>query len=152
MNALPDGFERLEGLKSLHAANNSFTTIPQSVYKLTALEFLDFSDNSISTIPESITNLESLTTLMLVMNKLSELPDCICKMTQLRSLWVGNNRIQKLPRKFDQLKELDWGESHTSSLAIGGNPLVHPPIEICAKGVKEISQYFKKLDALENKK
>ena len=151
LDSLPAGFERLVKMKSLHVANNCFTTIPACVCKLTALEFMDFSDNSITVIPGNIMKLTNLTTLMLVMNRLTEIPDCMCDMTHLRSLWVGGNRIAKLPPNFGRLKYLDWGESHTSSLAVGGNPLVHPPVEICTKGVSAINVYFKRLEAFEGK-
>ena len=145
---LPDGFESLKKLRSLHAANNEFAQLPSSICKLKDLEFLDLSDNKLTALPTSISNMTGLHTLMLVINMLKELPDSICEMKELRSLWIGSNHIRKLPSNFSKLINLDWGQSHTSSFAIGGNPLIHPPVEVCCRGVAEIENYFKRLEAL----
>ena len=107
------------------------------------LEFLDLSDNYMSELPAEIRNLKKLEALLLFLNELKELPDGICELEELRTLWIGNNQITELPRKFGDLHELDWGTRHTPSTAVDGNPLIHPPIEICKRGIDHIAIFLK---------
>lgn len=61
----------------------------------------------------------------------------------LHMLWIGYNRIRHLPVAFHRLANLDWGvNGHTTSLAVDGNPLVDPPVDICRQGVIAISEYM----------
>ena len=93
-------------------------------------------------LPEQISQLENLQTLLLFINRLTKLPDSLCAMTELRCLWVGNNQIRALPKNFGHLVNLDWGHRYTSS-ALDGNPLIHPPLEICRMGPQAIDRYMK---------
>ena len=62
----------------------------------------------------------------------------------LRLLWLGYNRLQRLPSEFHRLVNLDWGlNGYTTSLAINGNPLDEPPIEVCRQGVEHIAKYVR---------
>ena len=47
-----------------------------------------------------------------------------------------------LPSNFGQLEQLDWSQRYTSS-ALDGNPLIHPPLEICRMGAQAIDRYLK---------
>lgn len=61
----------------------------------------------------------------------------------LHLLWVGYNRLRRLPLAFHRLANLDWGlNGHTSSLAIDGNPMVDPPVDVCKEGVLSIGEYM----------
>lgn len=95
----------------------------------------------LQTLPDQINQMENLQTLLLFINHLTKLPDSICEMTELRCLWVGNNYIRALPRNFGRLVNLDWGHRYTSS-ALNGNPLIHPPLEICRMGPQAIERYM----------
>ncbi|XP_046345995.1 leucine-rich repeat and death domain-containing protein 1-like [Haliotis rufescens] len=143
-SSLPSNFCNLKNLQSLHMANNDFKEFPLQLCKLENLEFLDISDNHISSLPEEIRDMKQLETLLLFINDLTKLPDIICTLTQLRCLWIGNNRIRQLPRDFGKLLKLDWGFRYTSS-ALDGNPLIHPPIEICRMGPDAIDRYMSSL-------
>ena len=93
-------------------------------------------------LPAQINRLENLQTLLLFINQLTKLPDSLCTMKELRCLWVGNNQIRALPKNFGHLVNLDWGHRYTSS-ALDGNPLIHPPLEICRMGPQAIDRYMK---------
>ncbi len=138
----PDGFGALKNLKSLHAANNKLVAFPGSICELTNLRFLDLCDNLLTTIPDEIRKLKNMETLMLFINRLTSLPDSICELTQLKSLWIGQNNIKKLPRDFGNLDQLDWGQRHTISTALDGNPLEDPHLEVCKRGPEKIAAYF----------
>ncbi|XP_064607052.1 uncharacterized protein LOC135471671 [Liolophura sinensis] len=146
LTSLPAGFADLENLTSLHIANNDFTEFPKEVCQLKNLQFLDLSDNHLVNLPEEIGELKQLVTLLLFYNDLTSLPDSLCSLTELTCLWVGNNRIQQLPRRFGNLRKLDWGVRYTSS-TLDGNPLIHPPIEICRMGPEAIEKYLSSVEA-----
>ncbi len=143
LTELPVQFRRLEKLKSLHLVNNRLRRFPRMICSLGNLEFLDVSDNRIAELPSDVRNLRRLGALLLFMNELEELPDAVCELEELRTLWIGNNSISELPSGFGRLQELDWGVRHTPSAALEGNPLVHPPLDVCRKGVAHIAMYFK---------
>ncbi|XP_064606776.1 uncharacterized protein LOC135471459 [Liolophura sinensis] len=141
LTSLPVGISELRKLASLHVANNDFRDFPLQVCKLENLEFLDFSDNQLISLPEEIGELKQLVTLLVCYNDLTSLPDTLCSLTELTCLWLGNNRIQQLPRRFGNLRKLDWGVRYTSS-TLEGNPLIHPPLEICRMGPEAIEKYL----------
>uniref|UniRef100_A0A8C5QFH7 Disease resistance R13L4/SHOC-2-like LRR domain-containing protein n=1 Tax=Leptobrachium leishanense TaxID=445787 RepID=A0A8C5QFH7_9ANUR len=141
LNVLPSELAQLENLQSLHLANNSFRDFPSVLCHCSNLRFLDLSDNKITTIPASIGRLGKLETFLLLFNRVRALPDEFCHLTTLRCLWLGHNRLRKLPSNFGNLSKLAWDESYCS-FNIEGNPLKHPPMEICRKGLKEIRGYF----------
>ena len=143
---LPENFGRLQSLESLHVSNNEFIVFPLQLCELENLRFLDMSDNDIVRLPPTINKLESLETLLLFHNVLTALPNEICDLKQLRTLWIGDNQITSLPRDFGELKYLDWGQGHTSSSALEGNPLITPPIDVCREGVMLIAQFFEIYD------
>ena len=147
LESLPDTFSSLKNMKSLHLANNAFEKFPVPIMELPNLIFLDLSDNKVEELPDNISKLKDLQTLILFLNNLSHLPDSICEMPNLRCLWLGNNNLKKLPRNFGNLRFLDWGQRHTQSTVIDGNPMSDPPIDICKKGVQAIAQYFQKANS-----
>ena len=142
LSRLPKNFERLKTLKSLHVANNYFTALPTCISLLKELRFVDFSDNRLFEITESIGKLPKLETLLVYNNCVGRLPNSLCGLSQLRTLWVGNNFLKRLPRNFGRLSQLDWGKGHTISATVDGNPLEHPPLDVCKLGVQAIGQYF----------
>ncbi|XP_076462118.1 uncharacterized protein LOC143294626 [Babylonia areolata] len=149
LSSLPAEFQNLQRLRSLHMANNQFQDLPVVLCAITSLEFLDMSDNQIKVVPEKISQLRNLQTLLLFINQLSKLPDSLCELPDLRCLWVGNNRLRALPRNFGRLHHLDWGHRYTSS-ALDGNPLVHPPLEVCRMGPEAVERYMTSMDRSSN--
>ncbi|KAK3585257.1 hypothetical protein CHS0354_006305 [Potamilus streckersoni] len=143
--SLPQEFCRLKNLKSLHLANNDFVHFPLPVCELKQIEFLDLSDNSLVVLPDQIGDLKNLHTLLLFINKIIKLPDSLCKLVEMRCLWLGKNQLRELPRKFGQLYRLDWVTRYTST-NLDGNPLIHPPIEVCRLGPAAIDRYFSGLE------
>jgi len=113
------------------------------LFELTSLRFLDLSDNQLCDLPESISKLGKLESLLVAFNQLERLPNSICSLTGLHMLWLGNNRLRALPNRFGQLCNLDWGQGHTSSSVIDGNPMERPPVDVCKKGVDAIAKYFR---------
>ena len=143
LSKLPLEFANLQSLTSLHVANNCFETFPAVVCSLKSLTFIDFSDNLLLTLPDSIGDLSALETMILFSNRLKELPDAIGKLTQLRCLWIGKNHLRKIPKSVENLLRLDWGQMHTWSSALDGNPLEQPPTDVCKRGVRAIAEYYK---------
>lgn len=146
IRSLPESFGNLRNLSSFHMSNNALEALPTTFHALSALRFLDLSNNRLLELPPEISHLFSLESLVLAYNRLRSLPDSICDVTGLRMLWIGFNRIDRLPIGFGNLRNLDWGtRGHTPSLALDGNPLVRPPIDVCRRGVRAIEAYFAKL-------
>lgn len=144
LSSLPPEFKNLKHLRSVHMANNQFQEFPPQLLNIQTLEFLDMSDNKLKVLPVQISQLKNLQSLLLFINELTKLPDSLCSMTELRCLWVGNNKLRALPRNFGQLVNLDWGHRYTSTI-LEGNPLIHPPLEICRMGPQAIDRYMKSL-------
>ena len=142
LTSFPGEFANLKKLTSLHAANNAFETFPRVVCELECLTFIDFCDNRIHEIPETISKLQKLESLLMYLNELTSLPDGVCELTELRTLWVGDNKLVRLPRNIGKLELLDWGNGHTISCVIDGNPLRHPPMSMCKQGILSIANYF----------
>ncbi|XP_056374625.1 leucine-rich repeat protein lrrA-like [Hyla sarda] len=138
---LPTELAKLQNLHSVHLANNQFVTFPIVLCQLLNLNFLDLSDNGIEMIPPSIQQLRRLNTFLLMLNFLTSLPEEFCSLTKLSCLWLGNNKLQELPKTFGNLVMLDWGHDYCSC-NIEGNPLRHPPVEVCNRGPKEIQEYL----------
>ncbi|XP_061467974.1 leucine-rich repeat protein SHOC-2-like [Rhineura floridana] len=141
LTSLPEEVESLQKLRSLHLANNSLAQLPAAICQLRNLVFLDVTDNHISTIPDTIHQLQKLETLLLLFNSLKHLPRGICSLKALRTLWLGHNNLKVLPSNFGQLVNLDWGSNYCSC-SFEGNPLEHPPPEVCSGGPAEIRGYF----------
>lgn len=139
---LPESFSTLQQLTSLHLANNMLSQFPKMLCDIATLEFIDLSDNKIGRIPPVIAQLEKLMTLLIFKNKIMEVPESIGDLSELRTFWIGENKIKRLPRQIANLKHLDWGESHTPSAALDGNPLVYPPLTICKQGPKALKDFF----------
>ncbi|KAJ6661442.1 hypothetical protein lerEdw1_014350 [Lerista edwardsae] len=142
--SLPPEIAGLQRLRSLHLANNSLAELPAALCRLSSLVFLDATDNRISTIPDAIRQLQNLETLLLLFNALERLPRGICSLRSLRTLWLGHNQLRALPLDFGQLLCLDWGSNYCSC-NFEGNPLEHPPPEVCSGGPAEIREYFASL-------
>lgn len=152
VRVLPEAFGKLRKLTSFHMSNNTLEKLPTTFHELVALRFLDLSSNRLQELPPEIGLLTGLESLVLAYNRLRQLPDSVCDMVGLHMLWIGFNRISRLPAGFGNLRNLDWGtRGHTQSLALDGNPLVSPPIEVCRQGVLAIEAYFAKLKAVKGR-
>ncbi|XP_040210619.1 malignant fibrous histiocytoma-amplified sequence 1 homolog [Rana temporaria] len=144
LQVLPAELAKLQNLQSLHLANNGFTVFPVVICQLLNLTFLDISDNQLEAIPPSINQLRKLQTFLLMINRIKFLPEEFCCLTKLSCLWLGNNELRELPVGFGDLIMLDWGYNYCS-YNLEGNPLHHPPIEVCSRGPKEMKEYFDSL-------
>ncbi|XP_074644010.1 uncharacterized protein LOC141900863 [Tubulanus polymorphus] len=144
LSELPNDMPRMRRLQSLHLANNDFKEFPIQICDIPRLEFFDISGNKIRSVPERISHLKHLESLILFDNKIERLPDGLCALIRLRLFWVGNNRIKYLPREFGKLKLLDWGWHYTST-TMDGNPLIHPPIDVCRQGPDAIEDYMQRM-------
>lgn len=139
--SLPLEIGDLQRLRSLHLANNSLVELPAAVCQLQSLVFLDASDNHIRTVPEAVQQLQKLETFLLLFNALEQLPRGICSLKSLSTFWLGHNKLRALPPNFGQLLKLDWGSNYCSC-NFEGNPLEHPPPEVCSGGPVKIREYF----------
>lgn len=147
LSSLPQEIGGLQSLQSLHLANNTLVELPAPLCQLTNLTFLDATDNHICTVPDGIRQLRKLETLLLLFNSLEQLPKGICSLKNLSTLWLGHNKLKALPPNFGQLVKLDWGSNYCSC-NFEGNPLEHPPPEVCSGGPAEIRRYFSSLKGI----
>lgn len=141
LTSLPAEMGGLQRLRSLHLANNSLAELPAALCQLRSLAFLDATDNHIRSLPDAIRQLQNLEALLLPFNALERLPRGICSLTSLRTLWLGHNQLRALPPNFGRLLHLDWGSNYCSC-NFEGNPLEHPPAEVCSGGPDAIRDYF----------
>uniref|UniRef100_A0A8D2LHN8 Disease resistance R13L4/SHOC-2-like LRR domain-containing protein n=1 Tax=Varanus komodoensis TaxID=61221 RepID=A0A8D2LHN8_VARKO len=144
LSSLPEEIGGLQRLHSLHLANNNLAELPTPLCQLKNLVFLDATDNHISTIPDAICQLQKLETLLLLFNSLEHLPRGLCSLKALSTLWLGQNKLRELPSNFGWLVNLDWGSNYCSC-NFEGNPLGHPPPEVCSQGPPAIRRYFASL-------
>jgi internalin A len=79
-------------------------------------------------------------------NKLEELPSSIGFLTKLKALSISANKLKKLPYEIVRLKCLEDSSSQ-NALKLSGNPLVEPPIEVAAQGLKSIRIYFESIQS-----
>jgi len=74
-------------------------------------------------------------------NQLTNLPESITNLSKLIDLDLSNNQITNLPESIGKLSNL-------TGLYLGDNPLETPPLEVAAKGIKAIRDYFKQRRSL----
>ncbi|WP_298913233.1 COR domain-containing protein, partial [uncultured Nostoc sp.] len=104
------------------------------------LTLLVLSSNKLTTLPEAITRLQHLTNLELSDNQITTLPEVIADLQQLTSLDLSDNQITTLPEAITRLQQL-------TSLDLSGNPIEQPPLEVVARGLQAIKDYFRQLKA-----
>ncbi|BBD61760.1 Miro domain protein [Nostoc sp. HK-01] len=139
IKTLPEAITRLQQLTTLYLHSNKITTLPEAIARLQQLTFLNLSSNKITTLPEGIARLQKLTSLNLSSNQIKTLPEGIARLQKLTSLDLSNNQITALPEEIIRLPQL-------TTLDLKGNPIETPPLEIAAKGVEAIRDYFRQLE------
>ena len=162
LSRFPNEVLALEYLETLDLSNNCISNLPEDIDKLNNLEKLVMSNNRLSELPESILNLKSLHKLYLRSNEIKSLPLQIGKMYNMTHLELRGNKLTSLPTsigELDQLKKLNVCDNritalpeelcnlgvHDDALLLAGNPLHHPPAEICANGKNSIKAFFEAL-------
>ena len=71
-------------------------------------------------------------------NALTSLPESITQLRKLSLLNLKNNHLTTVPQFIASLEQLE-------SLIISENPIEEPPLEVAAKGVEAISDYYAQL-------
>ena len=139
LSTLPDIVTQLQNLTSLNLSFNKLSILPESIGQLQNLTSLNLNKNRLSTLPISIGQLQNLTSLNLYGNGLSTLPESLGQLQNLTSLNLSYSGLSTLPISIGQLQKL-------TTLDLSGNPLIRPPVEIAAKGIGAIREYFRQLD------
>lgn len=104
---IPVAISDLSFLEELHLdANESISTVPDSICDLSNLLRLTLSGTSIATLPDNIGDLTSLTDLSLLQDYIVELPDSICSLVNLEYLGLSENELVALPENIGQLTSL----------------------------------------------
>ncbi len=172
LTTLPEAIASLQQLTSLDLSYNQFAKIPDVVFQLKALNQLVLCGLNLTELSESISQLEKLEYLNLFNNYLSSLPDKISNLKKLIFIRISGNQLKTIPDSIYELyslEELDLSanslseEDHLNkiqyispnilnlkllrTLDIDENPLGNPPIEIAAKGIDAIRDYFRQLEA-----
>jgi internalin A len=138
LDTIPESITQLRNLVSLNLSGNRLGTIPETITQLQNLISLGFSRNQLSTVPESITRMQKLTSLNLSENQLRTVPESITRMQKLTSLNLSENQLRTVPESITRMQNL-------YSVDFKGNPLITPPVEIAARGISAIIQYFEQL-------
>ena len=125
-------------LKQLDLTFHSLTEIPIGVFALEWLEVLYLSNNQITAIPEVITHLKKLNSLDLSGNGLTTIPESIMCLQNLTRLDLSGNKLTRIPEAITHLQ-------HLTFLNLNNNPIKEPPLEVVAKGIQAIKDYFRQL-------
>ncbi len=84
-------------LRSLLAADNQLTTLPNDLFACRALTTLGLAANRLSDLPDRIALLIELQVLRLADNLIEELPEALGECASLRELTLARNRLVTLP-------------------------------------------------------
>ncbi|HRI28790.1 MAG TPA: COR domain-containing protein, partial [Chitinophagales bacterium] len=105
-NKLPNEFDHLRSLQTLHLSQNKFNDIPRSIKNLPKLECLFLSDNNLHRLHDSFDKLTSLVELHLQNNKLDKLDNCLIKLASLQTLNLSHNQLTTIPKDIGELQQL----------------------------------------------
>jgi len=144
LTEMPETITRQQNLTMLALSRNHLTEIPESIIRLQNLTWLNLSGNNLTKITESITKLQNLTTLYLSDNNLTEIPETITRLQNLTSLDLSGNNLTEIPETITRLQNL-------TSLDLDRNPINTPPPEVVANGISAIRDYFRQLQAGEDR-
>ena len=102
-----------------------------------ALEELNMYGNDVSEliIPCNPKVLNRLVTLNVGCNDLAYVPEDLVRLTSLRVLLVMQNSIDRIPMRICQMR--------LRTLKVSDNPMVHPPLETCERGVASMKHYYR---------
>ena len=104
--SLPPSFGQLNKLKSLALTQCELQSIPDSVWKLPSLQRLTLSDNKLVSLPSEI-NLPMLSYCNLTGNQLDTLPSSLALQGNLQSLLLTDNPLKSLPSEFNQIPTIE---------------------------------------------
>ena len=108
---------RLTQLLSFIVANNSISTLPESLFDHAYIERLVVDGNRLKSLPSNVGNSgKTLTFFAASRNNLTSLPFSFQRLGKLKVLDLRNNSLAYLPEWFDELTSLNH-------LTVGGNPL-----------------------------
>lgn len=166
LTQLDDSLRTLEKLEYFHASNNAIHTIQYAHFKnnLNSLRQLDLSGNKLQTISTELFTLPHLEWLNLANNLIGKLP--AVHSSHVRAIPIysldlsGNqlskfydyvlhlahvvdmsaNRLKTLPKK--SISKLSESELSSRVLKLDANPMVDPPMDVCADGLRSIREYF----------
>ncbi|XP_035679870.1 malignant fibrous histiocytoma-amplified sequence 1 homolog [Branchiostoma floridae] len=165
IGTLPNNISDMVSMRQLALSHNDLRILPQSIGDCLRLTILQIDHNKLEMIPDSIGNLSHLEKFNASSNKLKVLPPSVCRCTELTYINIANNMIHHLPLNignlvkvehfdlqgnnisclpvtFDRIKAL---RKSASKLLLEGNPLIHPPIDVCLQGMYRIHTHLKEL-------
>ncbi|MEH2287892.1 COR domain-containing protein [Nostoc sp.] len=140
LTTLPEVIASLQQVTTLYVSYNQLTTLPEVIASLQQVTYLDLSYNQLTTLPEAITSLQQLTYLDLRANQLTTLPEAIASLQQLTYLDLRANQLTTLPEAMASLQQL-------TRLFLSSNPIEKPPLEVVARGLQAIKDYFRQIQA-----
>ena len=135
LSEVPPDIGALVELEYLYLGANRIKAIPGEMGRLTKLRKLSLSGNLITDLPPQLEELKFLERLSLRHNAVAAIPQVIMRLHSLQSLDLRKNQIVELPKEILSLENLQV-------LTLEGNPLTLPPVEIAAKGLSAIRNYF----------
>ena len=157
LNSVTNSILVLKSLVFIDLSRNQLNRLPTSICQLTSLEILLLNNNQIDRIPEEINSLKNLIELDVSCNYITNIPYQIGDVISLRSLdlrknclkdivieisflplvhlVLSSNKIASVPIEFIFMNSLVY-------LNLEGNPLISPPLNICARGKYHIFRYL----------
>ncbi|MGA1839715.1 MAG: leucine-rich repeat domain-containing protein [bacterium] len=138
--------KELKGLTSLNLINNKLSDV-SFLKELKGLTSLDLRSNELSDV-SFLKELKGLTTLYLGFNKLSDV-SFLKELKGLTYLDLRNNRIKEVPAwlaKKDLIINIEELALFTDGIALYGNPIEKPPLEVVKRGNEAILNYYTQLE------
>ena len=151
LTSLPPEIAKLTNLQALHLGHNELTSFPPEISAMKKLRELDLGGNQLTSLPHEVGELTNLQMLFIWGNQLKSLPPGISQLTNLRGLDLRHNQLRLLPQWILELsldlnpRELQDVALIPGGIALRGNPLERPPMEIVAQGREAVRRYFASL-------
>lgn len=116
------------------------------IKQLVGLVELDLSGNSLNSLPESLSQLTQLKKIYLENNEFSYIPKVLFSLPKVEIISLEN--IPEMTTRRNSITEIPGSVvdcAYLSEIRLGDNPLQTPPLEVVAKGMISIKEYFKQI-------
>ena len=104
LKELPNTFDRLVNLHSIHLDRNKLSTLPPSIKDAKNLRYISIANNKFDSLPAEICAFKHLRVLDISNNYIPELSDCLGEMIHLEELLMVGVDVGKIPSSMNGLE------------------------------------------------